>query len=87
MPQAGNTSHLVSQALRKLNAFTVAHKLAWALRMSSMSGYPDVDNPRFQQLIAERLEFRHLYNTDGPCLHQKFVRRCMSDMSSNSLQL
>jgi hypothetical protein len=43
-----------------------------------MEEYPDIDNPNFQFLIAQRLEFRNLYNTDGLYAHQEFVRRFMS---------
>ena len=43
-----------------------------------MEEYPDIDNPDFQFLIAQRLEFRNLYNTDGLYAHQEFVRRFMS---------
>ena len=43
-----------------------------------MEEYPDIDDPAFQFLIAQRLEFRNLYNTDGLYAHQEFVRRFMS---------
>ena len=43
-----------------------------------MEEYPDIDDPNFQFLIAQRLEFRNLYNTDGLYAHQEFVRRFMS---------
>lgn len=43
-----------------------------------MEEYPDIDDPKFQFLIAQRLEFRNLYNTDGLYPHQEFVRRFMS---------
>jgi Helicase conserved C-terminal domain len=43
-----------------------------------MSDYPDLEDPNFQFLIAERLEFRNLRNVDGLYHHQEFVRRFMS---------
>ena len=43
-----------------------------------MKEYPDIDDPAFQFLMAQRLEFRNLYNTDGLYAHQEFVRRFMS---------
>jgi Helicase conserved C-terminal domain len=43
-----------------------------------MEEYPSIDDPDFQFLIAQRLEFRNLYNTDGLYPHQEFVRRFMS---------
>ena len=43
-----------------------------------MENYPDIDDPGFQFLIAQRLEFRNLYNIDGLYAHQEFVRRFMS---------
>lgn len=43
-----------------------------------MIEYPDLDDPNFQFLIAERLEFRNLRNIDGLYHHQEFVRRFMS---------
>lgn len=43
-----------------------------------MNSYPHIDDPNFQFLIAQRLEFRNLYNTDGLYPHQEFVRRFMS---------
>ena len=43
-----------------------------------MEPYPDIEDPDFQSLIAERLEFRDLYNGDGLYPHQEFVRRFMS---------
>ena len=43
-----------------------------------MEEYPDIDDPEFQYRIAQRLEFRNLYNTDGLYAHQEFVRRFMS---------
>ena len=43
-----------------------------------MEGYPDIDDPAFQFFIAQRLEFRNLYNIDGLYAHQEFVRRFMS---------
>ena len=43
-----------------------------------MEPYPDIEDPGFQSMIAERLEFRNLYNKDGLYPHQEFVRRFMS---------
>jgi hypothetical protein len=43
-----------------------------------MDGYPDINDPDFQFLIARRLEFRNLDNGDGLYPHQEFVRRFMS---------
>ncbi len=43
-----------------------------------MDGYPDVNDPDFQFLIARRLEYRNLDNVDGLYPHQEFVRRFMS---------
>lgn len=43
-----------------------------------MDSYPEIDDPNFQYKIAQRLEFRNLYNIDGLYPHQEFVRRFMS---------
>lgn len=46
-----------------------------------MEPYPDIEDPEFQQRIAERLEFRDLHNRDGLYPHQEFVRRFMSPLT------
>lgn len=46
--------------------------------LHNMEDYPDIDDPNFQLLIAQRLEFRNLHNVDGLYPHQEFVRRFMS---------
>jgi hypothetical protein len=43
-----------------------------------MELYPDIDDPDFQFLIAQKLEFRDLTNPDGLYDHQEFVRRFLS---------
>ena len=43
-----------------------------------MDQYPDINDPNFQFIIAERLEFRNLYNVESLYPHQEFVRRFMS---------
>ena len=43
-----------------------------------MDKYPDINDPDFQFLIAQKLEFTDLINVDGLYPHQEFVRRFMS---------
>lgn len=43
-----------------------------------MDKYPHIDDPDFQFLIARRLEFKNLVNSDGLYPHQEFVRRFLS---------